>query len=43
MVQKDVAITKHKLEQNTGNKDTEMKHHNENISSSSFDSFLTDH
>lgn len=43
MVQKDFAITKHKLKQNTGNKDTEIKYHNENVSSSSFDSLLTDH
>lgn len=44
MVQKeDVSMTKHKLEQNTGNKDTEMKYHNENRSSSSFDSILTDY
>lgn len=44
MVQKeDISMTKHKLEQNTGNKDTEMKYHNENGSSSSFHSILTDY
>lgn len=43
MVQEDVTVTNHKLEQNTENKDREIKYHNENRSSSSFDSFLRDY
>lgn len=39
--QEDVSSTKHKLEQNAGDKDTVMQHHNENRGLSSFDSILT--